>query len=317
MAYGDLQIFNDFMYRAFDVTYQQDVEKFNGATNNALILTSDTWAGDYMDEAALEDIGSLIVNRDPSASTAATDHALSELLSAKVKVGWGTPNITYTDTSFDWTSRDPAEAGARFGEGLARGAMGYQLNSAIAALVAFLDDSDVTYDGTAGTASIASLNKGAALFGDRQSNIAAWIMHSKSVNDIYGEAIANSNDLHDFGTIKVTTDGFGRPLVMTDSSHLFFDNSGTDNYHQLGLVQGACVVEAQGQPRVYDDLDLSEVNAKKKMKAEGAFGLQIKGAKWNTSVTKPNDAALALASNWSRITDLGLKDTAGVKVTTL
>ena len=43
----------------------------------------------------------------------------------------------------------------------------------------------------------------------------------------------------------------------------------------------------------------------------------VKGYTWNTSVVKPTDAELATAGNWSRVTDLGHKDTAGVRVTTL
>ena len=45
--------------------------------------------------------------------------------------------------------------------------------------------------------------------------------------------------------------------------------------------------------------------------------LGLKGYSCSDTVTKPNDTALATSANWTRITDLGLKDTAGVVVTTL
>jgi hypothetical protein len=166
-------------------------------------------------------------------------------------------------------------------------------------------------------ASLESLNKGAAKFGDRQSAITAWVMHSKSMNDLYGQSLANSNQLFEFGTVRIIQDGFGRPLIMTDSDALFFDNAGTDNYHQIGLVSGGIMLEEQGDLRNYMVTDLSQVNAKELLKSEGSFGLGIKGYTWNTAVVKPDDSALALTTNWSRVTDLGVKDTAGVVVTTL
>jgi hypothetical protein len=137
------------------------------------------------------------------------------------------------------------------------------------------------------------------------------------MNDIYGNALANSNRLFEFGNVQVMSDGFGRPLIMTDSDALHFDNGGTENYHQLGLVAGGLAVEDQGDMRVYNTTELTEENAKQLMKVEATFGLGVKGYTWNTAVTKPNDAAIALPANWSRVTNLGLKDTAGVRVTTL
>jgi len=317
MALSDFQVFNDFAYNSFVTTYQQNAELFNGASNNAIQLRVNGFSGDYKSKSQFENLASLVGNRDASSTAAATEHAIAELLQVDVKVGMGTPNISYTNTSFDYTQRDPAEAGVLFGEAIAEGAMAYQLNSALSALVASVAAADVTYDGTAAVASLESLNAGAGKFGDRRQAITAWVMHSKSITDIYAGALANSNRLFEFGTIQVMDDGFGRPLIMTDSDALHFDNAGTENYHQLGLVAGAIAVEDQGDLRVYNDIDLSEANAKQLMKVEATFGVGIKGYTWNTAVVKPDDAALALAGNWSRVANLGLKDTAAVKVTTL
>lgn len=318
MALGDFQVFEDYSYRAFQTTLQQNINLFNQASNGAIVLDSMAFAGDLHQKAAFENLASLVGNRNPGSTAAATEHALKELLKIDTKVGWGTPNITYTNTSFDWTNRTPEEAGRLFGEDVAQGAMWYMLNSALYSAVAAIDDADVTYDGTAGVASLESLNQGAGKFGDRQSDIVAWVMHSKSMTDLYGQSLANSNQLFEFGNVRIIQDGFGRPLIMTDSDALHFDNAGTENYHQLGLVRGGISVQDQGDMRSYNVTSLDEVNAKQLLKSEGSFGLGLKGYTWNSAVTRPNDAAIANAANWSRITDLaGLKDTAGVRVTTL
>lgn len=317
MALGDFQVFKDFSYRAFENTFQQQVNLFNAATRNGLMLTTMGFVGDQKQKAAFENLASLVGNRDPGSTSAASEHALKELLQIDVKVGWELPNISYTNTSFDWTQRSPEEAGTLFGNAVAEGAMAYQLNSALAATVASMDgEADVEYDGSAATASLASLNLGAAKFGDRQSSIVTWVMHSKSMNDIYGTALANSERLFEFGTVQVMSDGFGRPLVMTDSSALTF-NDGVDKYIQLGLVAGGAMIEAQGDTRIYTTTLLDQANAREVVKAEGSFGVGIKGYTFNPAVTQPDDTAIALPANWSRVTDLGYKDSAGVKVTTL
>lgn len=317
MASGDFQVFNDFAYNSFVTTYQQNVKLFNAASNNAIQLRIEGFSGDYKSKSQFENLASLVGNRNAAATGAATEHALAELLQVEVKVGLGTPNISYTNTSFDYTQRDPALAGTAFGEAMAEGAMAYQLNSILSGAVAALDDADITYDGTAGVASLESLNQGAGKFGDRQGALVAWVMHSKSVTDIYAGSLANSNRLFEFGTVRVMDDGFGRPIIMTDAESLHFDNTGTENYHQLGLVSGGLAVEDQGDMRVYQTTELDQENARELMKVESTFALGIKGYTWNTAVTKPNDAAIALTTNWSRVSGLGRKDCAGVRVTTL
>ena len=74
--------------------------------------------------------------------------------------------------------------------------------------VGAVDSADVAYDGTAAVASLESLNLGAGKFGDRHADIACWVMHSKSMTDIYGQALANSNELFNFGTVRVVQDGY-------------------------------------------------------------------------------------------------------------
>lgn len=318
MALGDFQVFNSFAYNSFVTTFQQKVDLFNQATNNAIAYRMNGFSGDFNSKSQFENLAHLVGNRDAASTAAATEHALSELLQVEVKVGWGTPNISYTNTAFDYTQRDPRLAGTAFGEAIAEGAMAYMLNSALAGLVACLgNNTNVAYDDVANPASLAALNMGAAKFGDRQGDIVCWVMHSKSINDIYGQALANSDRLFTFGTVNVIQDGFGRPLIMTDSDSLHYDNLGTENYVQLGLVAGAVAIEDQGDQRTYNVTDLSETNAKQLMKAEGTFGIGVKGYTFSTTVPKPDDADLALGDNWEVIEDIGTKDTAGVIVATL
>jgi len=315
MALGDFQLFNGSAYNAFKNTLQQETEIFNGVTRNALMLSSVMFQGDKNELAAFESIAALVGNRDPSATGANAEHALAELLKIDIKVGWGIPNISYTNASFDWTQRDPSIAGTLFGEEVAKGAMAYMLNSALESYIAAVDSADVTFDGTAAVASLESLNLGAGKFGDRSSAIVCWVMHSKSQTDIFGQALANGNDLFNFGTVRVIQDGHGRPLVITDSEALHFDNGGTENYYQCGIVSGGVSVQEQGDYRNYTVTDIAPINPKELLTATGSFGLGLKGYTFNPAIVQPDDADLALITNWTRVG--GLKDGAGVRVVSL
>lgn len=315
---NDFVVFNDFAQASFTEEIDQLIELWNGATRNALMLSSAANIGDYMERSSYQLISDLVGNRNAYSTATMTAVDLAMLLDISVKVGGGSKPVTYTGTSFDWTQRPASEAGVVFGKQVARGAMHYKLNTAIGSLVASINAADVTYDGTAGVASLASLNQGAGKLGDRQASIAVWIMHSKSKTDIYGEALANSNDLFVFDNIHVVQDGHGRPLVMTDSDALHFDNGGTENYHQLGLVPGACAVEDNGDFETYHETQVERVNARKILKSEFSFNIGQKGYTWDKANggKSPNDTALALSTNWDRVST-SRKDTAGVKVTTL
>ena len=229
----------------------------------------------------------------------------------------GSKPVEYTGSAFDWTLRDPAEAGMAFGEQVGMAKFQYMLNSALSATVGAITNQGATgvYDGTAGNASLDSLNNASRLFGDRAGAIQAWIMHSKSQHDIYGNALQNSNRLFTFDNVQVMEDGFGRILVMTDSPALFFDNSGTDNYYQVGLVSGGVMIDDNGDSRVYEETQTEFDNAKQIIKEEASFNLGIKGYQYG-GTTQPSDADIALGANWSQVMT-SFKDTAGVIAQTL
>ena len=107
MSLGAFRVFNDYAYRSFAVTLQQNINMFNASTRGAITLDTMSVACDKHQKASFENLSSLVGNRNPASTAAATEHSLKELLKIDIKGGWGTPNITYTDKSVDGTSRDP------------------------------------------------------------------------------------------------------------------------------------------------------------------------------------------------------------------
>ena len=319
MALSDLEVFTDFSYGSMTETVAQQVELFNAATNGGITLRTANNVGDYKDNAKWAAISGLVRRRDAYGSGAVAAVALAQLLETSVKVAAGTPPVNIDPGMLNWIQRDPSEAGIVFGEQLAKGMMADMLNAAIGSYVAGIGAvAAVNYDGTAGTASLASLNNTAAKFGDASQSIESWVMHSKSLFDIYGSALANSESLFTFGTVRVMNDGFGRPLVITDSSNLFFDNAGTDNYRQLGLTNGGIIVEQNNDFTNNIDTSNGDVNILRTVQAEWSYNLGMKGLTWDKANggASPTDAELTTATNWDK-TATSDKDLAGVLGTTL
>lgn len=316
MGLSNFDIFNKWTQLTSTEVVDQQVELWNGATRNALSLVSaGDNAGDLAEKSSYALMAGLYGNRDPSSTAALASTPLATLKEAAVKVGMGSLPMEYTGSAFDWTLRDPREAGMAFGEQVGKAKFQYMLNSALAAAVAAVTTTGLVFDGTAAIANLTSLNSGARLFGDRSASLVTWVMHSKSLHDIYEQSLANSNRLFVFENIQVMEDGFNRILVMTDSPALFFDNAGTDNYYQLGFVPAGVMVEDNGDSRVYEETKTEFDNAKMLIKEEASFNLGIKGMTYGGPV-QPGDADLALAANWTQVST-STKDTALVAAQTL
>lgn len=317
MALSSMQVFQEEVQSSMTEVLADKTNLFNAASNGALILESDSFAGDYSKEAFYKKISGLVRRRNAYGSGAVTAKSLTQDLTVSVKVAAGTPPVTFNLEDFNWINKDPVEAGVVIGEQMAGDMLSDMLNTAVSALVAAMTNvgATVVHDGTAGTATLNALNSGAALFGDRSGSIAAWLLHSKVAHNIYDVALTNANRLFEFGTVQVIQDGFGRPLIVFDSSSSI--TAGTpDTYHTLGLVQGAVNIRQQGFTDNFETSNGDE-NIIRTYQAEWAYGLGLKGYAWDTTNggKSPNDAALATGTNWDKVAT-SIKDTAGILVNT-
>lgn len=311
-----LQIFQDEVYTSTTELVAQEVDKFNAASNGAIILSTAMNQGDFTKEAYYKAISGLVRRRDPydrSSTVSAVD--VDHLLKVSVKVAGGTPPINIDPDLLAWIQRSPDEFAQVISEQLAKGMLQDMLDSALGAAVAAIRNADVAgartiYDGSAAAASLANLNNTAALFGDRAPLLRAWVMHSTPCHSIYGAAITNSNRLFEFGTVQVREDGFGRPLIVTDSSSLI-DSGSPGGYSTLGLQAGGIMVQQNDDFLANIQTSNGKENISRTYQAEWSYNIGLKGYQWNTSVKAPTDAELVTETNWTKIAT-SVKDTAGV-----
>jgi hypothetical protein len=331
MSLTTLKVFNQYRYTAYLEAIAQQVNLFNTATRGGINLSSALNQGDFSDETLYARIPGLVRRRNAYVNTAVTAKELAMLLETSVKVDAGTPPVNIDPHWWQRILRSPEEAGVVLGKQLAEDTLQDFLNTGIAAYVgATLNvGASVVYDGTAvvnsdgGVASLNKFNKGAALFGDRAQDIAAWVLHSKVWHDVVDRALTNTSQLFVFGTVKVMQDGLGRPFVVSDSPSLILpgdpeaDPVTTDTYYTAGLVPGAIVVEQNND--YLDNIETTNGNESinRTFQAQWSFNMAVKGYAWDKTNggKSPSTAALATGTNWDRFAT-STKDLAGVIVKT-
>jgi hypothetical protein len=311
MALSDLVVFEEYAYSSMSEMLDYNVDLFNQATRGGMVLRTVAHQGDFSEQAMWAKLSGLVRRRDAYGSGSLSEKTLQHITETSVKVAAGINPVRIDPSMLRWIQRSPQEAGSTVGMQMAKDSMADMVNTAIAAYVAAVSaHSEVYYDDDDdNTLTLAILNKIRALFGDRASDVVCWVMHSKSLFDLYGTALANSGYLFEFGNVKVAQDGFGNPFVVTDAPSLVDG----ENYYVLGPTAGAIVVDQNNDFEQNTQTNNGDENITRTYQAEWSFNLGLKGYAWDkTSGGKsPDDTALATGTNWDKFVT-SFKDTAGV-----
>lgn len=316
MALSDMQVFNTYFMPATIETLAQMVDKFNAASAGSIVLTTEGFDGDFVQESFFRSIHSAQRRVDRYAALAsATPTDLTQDVNVGVKVAGGFGPIRYEPAQMTWLRKPTAEgievASRNFAEAMLRD----QLNTAIAALVAAISNqTSATYDITAGTNAVLTyraLNSAHAKFGDRSSDIVANVMTGAMYHKLIDQNLANAQQLFLAPGVTVV-DILGKRAVITDAPALATAGSpGVDRV--LGLTAGAAVVHDAGD--IISNIDTSNGNTRivTTMQVDYSFGLRLKGYKWDTANggKSPTDAEIATGTNWD-LNATDIKQTAGV-----
>lgn len=317
MALSDLAVFSEQLWTTVTEILDQEVDLFNQATMGTIVLTSRPIPGDYSERAFFQYVSGLVRRRNPYGTGSIGTKTLKQVIETVVKVAAGTPVLDFDRAAFNWLRQNPAKAAAVWSRQLAPQVMADQLNVAIISLKAAMSGvgSDVVKDVTSGTdkkASYANLIDTAALFGDRHGDIRCWIMHSTPWFDQIKNNLTNSNALFSYGTIAVTADPLGKPMIVNDNPALVTAGSPA-TYWTLGLTEGAAVVENNNDFFANEQIRNGDENIQVTYQAEWSFNVGLKGFTWDkaTGGKAPSNASLGTSANWDQIAT-SHRDTAGV-----
>lgn len=315
MALTDMKVFNSYLMEATAETLGQQVERFNGASNGAIVLTSMNFEGDFFQRSFYAALHSAQrrVDRYAAQSTAAAT-ALSQLQENSVKVAGGFGPIVFEPSQMSWMQKNEAEAIAVISGQLAEAIIQDQLNSGIAAAVAAIANqaATTTNDVSAtGPVSYTAINGSHALFGDRSMDLVAQVMDGATYHRLIGDNLANAQQLFQASNVLVVSI-LGKPVVVTDAPALY--EAGAPNLNKvLSLSSGGVTVMDGSDVITNIETSNGQTRIETTMQADYSFGLGIKGYAWDMANggKSPGDTDLATGTNWDKVaTDI--KHTAGV-----
>jgi len=314
MALSDMQVFNDFVMPATIKSLDQMIDKFNGASAGALVLTSEGFTGDYMRESFFSSLASARRRVDRNAAnSSATATDLAELQGSKVKVAGGFGPVRYEPSQMTWLRRPTQQGIEAASTAFAELLLQDQLNTAIACLVAAVENNaSVTNDVSASAGmTYGAINSAHAKFGDMSGQIVANVMTGAVAHKLVGDNLTNGTRLFEAGNVNVI-DILGKAVVVTDAPALY--EAGTPNKSKvLGLVQSAAVVG--GVDDIITNVETTNGNLRIEttFQSDYTFTVGLKGYGWDETNggASPTDAELATGSNWDKVAEFD-KMTAGV-----
>jgi hypothetical protein len=315
MALTQMQVFNEYIMPATIETLSQMIDKFNGASNGAIRLTTTGFDGDFLQQSFFAAIHSAQRRVDRYAAQAsATPTDLTQLQQSGVKIGGGFGPIRFEPSQLTWLQKPTSEGIEVASRNFAEALLADQLNTAVAALCAAIANQGVnTVNDVSGSAGIsyAAMNAAHALFGDSSQLIVANVMNGAAYHKLIAQNITNAGQLFVAANVQVV-DILGRPVIVTDAPALFV--SGTPNrLRVLGLVDGAATVYDGGDVISNIQTNNGQTRIETTMQVDYTFGLALKGYTWDVTNggKSPTDAELATGTNWDKVAT-SFKHTAGV-----
>ncbi len=310
----DMVVFNKFVIQATIETVAQEIEKFNGASNGAIVLSSEGFEGDFMQKSMFASLHSTQRRVDRYAANGAqAATALSQIEDNIVKVAGGFGPVIWEPSQLTWVQQNEALAIEAISKNLSEAILQDQLNTGIMAAVAAIENvAALTADVSATTGlSYSGLNTSHALFGDRSMSLIAQVMTGAAYHNLIGENLNNANTLFSAANVTVVNI-LNKAVIVTDAPGLY--EAGAPNLSKvLSLVAGGITISNAG------DLvsNISTTNGNERIdttfQADYTFGVGIKGFAWDTANggKSPLDAELATGTNWDQYVT-SVKDTAGV-----
>lgn len=314
MSLSQMEVFNKYIMPATIETLATEIDKFNQASGMSIVMTSDGFEGDFMQEsffAAVHGAQRRVDRYAAQASASATD--LTQLKNSSVKVAGGFGPIRYEPSQMTWLNKPTAEGIEVASRNFAEAMLQDQLHTAIASLVAAISNqADATNDvsGSAGL-SYAAVNNAHAKFGDQSGNLIADVMTGAAYHKFIGNNLANAERLFTSGGVRVI-DLLGKIAVVTDAPALY--EAGTPNKVKvLSLASSAAVISDGGDLITNVETKNGQTRIETTVQSDYSFGVGLKGYTWDETNggKSPSDAELATGTNWDK-TATSIKHTAGV-----
>lgn len=314
MSLSQMEVFNQYIMPATIESLAQMVQNFNEASNGTIRLTTDGFTGDFMQEsffAAIHSAQRRVDRYSANGAQAPTD--LTQLKHNSVKVAGGFGPILFEPSQLTWLNKPTAEGVEVASRNFAEAMLADQLNTAIAALVAAIENEAGLVNDVSGSAPISqiALNGSHAKFGDHSLNLVGQVMTGAAYHKLIEQNLTNTPQLFQAQNVRVV-DILGKAVIVTDAPAL--REAGAPNKQKvLSLVESAAIVHDGGDVIANIETSNGKQRIETTMQLDYSFGLGLKGFAWDTTDggKSPSNAAIATGTNWDKVATSD-KHTAGV-----
>lgn len=303
MGLTNMQVYNNEIVGTTIELLGQMTNKFNQASGGAIVLSTDGFRGDFDKESFFNQLASAQRRVDRYAANgaqASTNLTQGELVG--VKVGGGFGPVLFEPSQLTWLQSDPGAAIMAISEAFADALLADQLNTAVGAAVAAIENQAALVNDVSGTGAITqiALNGSHAKFGDSSSMLITDVMTGSVYHRLIGEALNNSNQLFLSSNVRVI-DILGKIVVVSDIPALY--EAGTPNKDKvLSLTNRGIIVDNTSD--IVSNLETTngKVRIETTWQADYTFGLKVKGFAWDAANggASPIDAELFTGTNWDK-----------------
>jgi len=317
MSLSNMEVYNEQIRLRTIELIGQDLQKFNAASGNTIILSSEGFMGDFSRESFATTLAGAQrrVNRY-GANSAATATAYGEDEMVGVKVAGGFGPVLLEPSQLTYLQSNPAEAINNIAQGFADALLADQLNTGVGCAVAAIENqASLVNDVSAGTSGAGALTQVAlngshAKFGDMSQLLRADVMSGAAYHKLLEKGLQNGEQL--FESTNVTVQSIlGKIFVVSDIPALL--EAGSPNKTKvLSLVDRGIIIDNTSDIITNMDTTNGKNRIETTWQADYTFGAKLKGYAWDVTNggKSPDDTALFTGSNWDMVM-ASAKHTAG------
>lgn len=314
MALNVTEVFENTVYNVGQDLLKENVDVFNGHSNGAIVLSSQSIQGDFAQSMNLTLGKDLVKSRNPYAQTDLTDKGFARQKDNIVKLGMGLNPISWTNSEFNWVKQNPELAGAKIGRAMAQQTMQRMAEFAIGSVATCLNQNAKLKRNIAvgKTISHNDFVQALSVMGDQFNSVELYVIHSATYFALLNTTFQNSERLWDFGNFAVMRTALGHKFLITDNKGLL--NADTERY-SLGLKRGSVLVGTEQDFAQAIDTITGKENLAYRYQAEWTSALKVANRRYKTSdaMNGLSYSAVTNTANWETISS-DVKDETGVVI---
>ena len=305
MTLANMNVYDDEIYTTTIELLGQKLDAFNSNSGGTIVLSADAWRGNYTKESFFQSLAGAQRRTDRYAANgaqASTDLTQGEVVGVKVAGGFGP--VLFEPSQLTWLQESPAEAIRAISEGFSDALLADQLNTAVGAAVAAVENqaalvNDVSaLTSGAGALTQQVLNNSHAKFSDMSSMLRADVMTGGAYHKLVDKGLNNGERLFESSNVTLVSI-LGKIFVVSDIPALYV--AGSPNKSKvLSVVNGGIIVDNASDILTNMETTNGKERIETTWQADYSFGLKLKGYAWDTANggASPVDAELFTGTNW-------------------